>query len=433
MMETEKNMTRRVRHICALCILGGLCMFLTPVSGHTQGWQAHIASYPYSPDSLFAIDKSKQTLFYFRMKQDKSGLDLIRKIPCATGKIRGDKFREGDLKTPEGIYFIQGKKDSGLDYSLYGDLAFTLNFPNPVDQVNGKTGHGIWMHGRGKPIGPFETKGCVALNNEDIHQIRSGVHLKSTPVVISDGFSWNPDSIETVDANNHLIELTRTWADAWDHTSPAFFSFYDQRYFSKKFKRHKQKLFKKYAWIDLFIDQIRCIKGPDYFVTYFKQLYEAPHFFSEGIKRLYWKKNSQGAWKIIGTEWFGTPIDLQEKYQQKVAKNIEVWLEKWRSAWNNSDIDGYATYYSKNARQGNLKGRQAICNHKRLLQKEGKAPEQIVFGVPNIVSDGHTVTVIFTQDYRSQTGYSDKGIKKIKLVRIGDNSWNIISEEWSTL
>lgn len=429
-------MTGRLRHICALCILQWLCLVGAPDFGHTQGWQAHIASYPYSPDSLFAVDKSKQTLFYFRMKRDKSGLDLIRKIPCATGKIKGDKFREGDLKTPEGIYFIQSKKDSGLDYSLYGDLAFTLNFPNPVDQVNGKTGHGIWMHGRGKPIGPFETKGCVALNNKDIHEIRSGVQLKSTPVVISDNFSWNADNLatmETADATNHLIELTRSWADAWDHSSPSFFSFYDTKYFSEQFKRHKQKLFKKYAWIDVLIDEVHGIKGPDYFVTYFKQMYKAPGFSSEGIKRLYWKKNSKGSWKIIGTEWFESSVNLREKYKHKVCENIRPWLEAWRSAWKKSDIDTYMAYYSKNAIQGNLKGRRAIAEHKRLLHKNGKAPEEIILGTPSIAFQRHAVIVTFTQTYRSQTGYSDKGIKRLKLVRTGDDSWTIISEEWSAL
>ena len=427
-------MTGRLCHIYALCIFLGL--LLAPVFGHAQGWQAQIASYPYSPDSLFAVDKSKQTLFYFRMKRDKSGLDLVRKIPCATGKIKGDKFREGDLRTPEGIYFIQSKKDSGLDYSLYGDLAFTLNFPNPVDQVNGKTGHGIWMHGRGKPIGPFETKGCVALNNEDIHEIRSGVHLKSTPVVISDGFSWNPDDIatmETADANNHLIALTRAWADAWDHSSPTFFSFYDTKYFSEQFKRHKQNLFRKYAWIDVVIDDIHCIKGPDYFVTYFKQLYKAPRFSSEGIKRLYWKKSPQGGWKIIGTEWFEAAVDLREKYQQKMLEKIAPWLEAWRSAWNKSDIDAYVAYYSQNALQGNFKGRRAIAERKRVLHTTGKAPEKIVFGTPHIAFQGQTVIVTFTQNYRSKTGYSDKGMKRLKLVRTGDASWNIVSEEWSAL
>ena len=32
--------------------------------------------------------------------------EMIAAYPCTTGKVPGDKFKEGDLKTPTGIYWF---------------------------------------------------------------------------------------------------------------------------------------------------------------------------------------------------------------------------------------------------------------------------------------------------------------------------------------
>ena len=424
-------MTGRIRHIFILYILLALFGQMSILPTYAREWEEHLLSQPFSPDSLVAIDKSRQKLFYFRKNKENKKFNLVSTLPCTTGQAKGDKFKEGDLKTPEGIYFIQGKRDSGLDYRLYGSMAFILNFPNPVDQARGKTGHGIWMHGRGKPIVPYETKGCVALNNQDIQRLQSEIALTSTPVVISDAFSW--EAGKEGDVSTSLIARTREWARAWDKKSSTFFSFYDPEYFSQDFKNRKKKLFSRYAWIDLLIDQIHCIEGPDYCVTYFKQVYMAPGFTSEGTKRLYWKKSSEGVWKIIGSEWFESPVGLERLYDQKVLKNLAPWLEQWRKNWERSDINAYMGCYADNAVQGDLRGRQAIGLHKRELCNKGKGPVHIILGAPSLSRIGNNVRISFVQEYSSQTGYTDRGLKTLDLVRTGEDSWNIVSEIWSSL
>ncbi|WP_462325642.1 L,D-transpeptidase family protein [Desulfoplanes sp.] len=399
-----------------------------------RGGQAHNFSHPFGPDSLFAVDKSTQTLFYFSKNKDSKQLALVRTIPCTTGKVRGDKFREGDLKTPEGIYFIQGKKDRGLNFSLYGDLAFVLNFPNPVDQAKGKTGHGIWMHGRGKPIQPHETKGCVALNNSDIRSLKMDVRVKTTPVVISDAISWNTPPGQNDPTSNQLISLTEHWANAWDEKSPRFFTYYNTEYFSNGFTQRKKRLFERYAWIDVVIDNVRCIEGPEYCVTYFDQLYNAPGFSSEGVKRLYWKKTPQGGWKIIGSEWFEAPTDLHKKYVHKLSTELSTWLEKWRKSWEQGDVQEYASFYTPHAIQGKIRGRSAIAEHKEELVQQGKAPQEILLGTPGISNRGrNTVQVSFLQDYVSVSGYKDKGMKTLTLIRMGEQEWRITREIWKRM
>ncbi|MGX9365038.1 L,D-transpeptidase Cds6 family protein [Desulfoplanes sp. PS50] len=388
---------------------------------------------PHGPDSLFAVDKNRQTMFYFRKNIESNNLDLVREIPCTTGKVLGDKIREGDMKTPEGIYFVQGKKDNGLDFGLYGNLAFVLNFPNPVDKANGKTGHGIWIHGRGKPITPRETNGCVALNNHDIMALQPDVRIKSTPVVISDTLAWSEEFVGNEETSQQLIALTRLWAQSWDKKSPRFFSFYDTEYFSQKFTDHKKRLFIKYKWIDVVIDDIKCIAGEEYSVTYFNQLYIAPGFRSEGVKRLYWKKSSLGEWKIIGSEWFHFSTGLDELYTKALTSDLKTWLENWRTAWQEGNIDRYIEYYAAHAVQGNLQGAEAIGAYKRELVREGKKPTRIVLGSPVVTMGTTSTRITFVQEYSSENGYTDKGIKELVVQRTDEDDWQIVSETWKRL
>lgn len=417
-------------HIALFFIMGIWIVLALPSSCPALGWQTG----PHGPDSLFAVDKSRQTLFYFRKNIESNNLDLVREIPCTTGKVVGDKVREGDMKTPEGIYFVQGKKDQGLDFGLYGDLAFVLNFPNPVDMAKGKTGHGIWIHGRGKPITPHETNGCVALNNNDIKTLQSDIRIKTTPVVIGDTLAWDETSAGHEETSQQLITLTRHWAQAWDKKSPRFFSFYDIEYFSERFIDHKKRLFRQYAFIDVVIGPVSCIAGKEYSVTYFNQLYIAPGFRSEGVKRLYWKKSSLGEWRIIGSEWFHLPTDLEESYTERVTRDLEVWLEQWRIAWLDGDIDRYVEFYAGHAVQGNLKGARAIGAHKQQLVKEGKKPVSIVFASPVITRETTSmVRISFIQEYNAENGYTDRGIKELMLHRTGEDEWKIVSETWKRL
>ena len=68
------------------------------------------------------------------------------KFKIAIGKEKGDKQYEGDNKTPEGIYLLIVLSTVAFP-EKYGPLALPINFPNDFDKDQGKTGHGIWLHG----------------------------------------------------------------------------------------------------------------------------------------------------------------------------------------------------------------------------------------------------------------------------------------------
>ncbi len=304
-------------------------------------WQPTITEHHTAPARLIAVDKSQQRLFLF---EQRSPLEQMRNYICTTGKVAGDKAVEGDLKTPEGVYFVVQRIGSGLDFIKYGNEAYTLNYPNPVDRLRKKTGYGIWIHGRGEPLVPLQTEGCVAMINDDLASLNS-VLLPGTPVTLANALSITPQSAEFNETARILEERVRGWANAWSNRSSDFFAFYDKDAYSlaqgepfSRFQTQKERLFKMLPWIKIALRDIRILQGPGYWVTWFYQEYEAPNLTTNGVRRLYWSRTPGGEFKILGMEWApgmttGTliasaepafpPLELAPRTEEQVARAAE--------------------------------------------------------------------------------------------------------------
>lgn len=91
----------------------------------------------------------------------------------------GQKEREGDGRTPEGIYQLDYQKwDSPTFHS------FHLSYPNEIDLARAKAkgltaGSNIMIHGTSKGVKKKRdwTNGCIALNNTDMAEFRKIVFL----------------------------------------------------------------------------------------------------------------------------------------------------------------------------------------------------------------------------------------------------------------
>jgi murein L,D-transpeptidase YafK len=99
------------------------------------------------------------------------------------GNPVGDKQYEGDKKTPEGIYFINGKNPNSGYWKNLG-----VSYPNRQDVIDAKNlgrpaGGLIKIHGLRNGlgfIGKFHrwfdwTGGCMALTNEDVDELYESV------------------------------------------------------------------------------------------------------------------------------------------------------------------------------------------------------------------------------------------------------------------
>lgn len=404
-----------------------------PALAGEDGWKARLYSHPQGPELILAIDKGEQAFFVL---QQKSPLDLMAQLPCTTGQEPGDKLREGDLRTPEGVYFVGRKLSGGLDFELYGEMAFTLNFPNPVDRIKRKTGHGIWIHGRGTRIVPRETKGCIALNTEDLRAVEKNL-APGIPVIIASDVEWTAEPDGSREAEK-VAQAVQAWAGNWQKRSDEFFALYDSRRFALSegsefyaFKSHKQSIFDSQPWIQVLVDNVTLLPGPDYWVSTFDQFYRTPSLTSQVGKRLYWQKDDQGIWRIVGREYTKPSEDIRPVYLKRVRKEATTMLRDWSEAWLSADLGDYLSHYAQDATQSRRHGVEEISAQKSALWSE-KKPRRIVVGKPEVDLHPMGVEVSFVQEYADTSGYSDKGLKTLVLAP-DDGAWRILSEQWSAL
>ena len=408
-----------------------LLTFVSVPFAVAEGWHVEIRDLENIPHSFAAIDKNKQQLHVLNKH---SPLSVSVTYPCTTGKVPGDKQVEGDLKTPEGVYFV-GRKLTELDFEEYGGVAYTLNYPNPVDRLRQKTGYGIWIHSKGHEIVPRETMGCIALNLPDLEEIGDSL-ISGYPVTVADKVDTNIVRDEQTAATAALLEQqVRLWAKLWSDRSPAMFDLYHGQSYSlaqinetfEQFTAVKRSLFGRLAWIHTIITDVKVLPGPGYWVTWFNQFYRAPNHTTEGIRRLYWQEMN-GKWLIVGMEWSPRDLGLSANYLEVIEPGLTAFLEEWRKAWENADLDGYAGYYADNAVQGKLGGRRAIRDFKKNLWGMKKPAEVSLNGI-RLATSSDGIQADMEQVYRDSSGYSDKGIKTLTLQPSGD-SWVIVREEW---
>ena len=132
------------------------------------------------------VEKSQRQLHVF------SKGELIKTYKISLGREPiGKKEFEGDKKTPEGLYYINGK-NSGSGY--YKNLG--VSYPNVEDikyaeKMKKSPGGQIKIHGLRNGLGWIGrthlffdwTMGCIALTNEDIEELYNCIKI-GTPIEI---------------------------------------------------------------------------------------------------------------------------------------------------------------------------------------------------------------------------------------------------------
>lgn len=147
---------------------------------------------------IAAIDASKSRFYLFENRPTPDGrshLHLIKNNYVSVGVNGIGKYKEGDGKTPIGVYFFQKNLHGRNLPDLYGVGALTLNYPNAIDLMQKKTGSGIWLHGTRSDQyarAPESTDGCVVLANPDMAYLLQLADLRMTPVVIAERLDWIP-------------------------------------------------------------------------------------------------------------------------------------------------------------------------------------------------------------------------------------------------
>ncbi len=136
---------------------------------------------------LVVVDLETSILYQYETAAQQA--NLVRQHYVASGEAGFGKRLEGDLKTPLGIYAIDGYRLDDALPDLYGSGALTLNYPNALDQYLGRTGYGIWLHGvptKQRSRTPYSSEGCVTMSNEHLTRLFHSLDTIGTRVILTD-------------------------------------------------------------------------------------------------------------------------------------------------------------------------------------------------------------------------------------------------------
>jgi murein L,D-transpeptidase YafK len=260
------------------------------------------------------VDTTKSTLYVFENRGGEAR--YIADYYVTIGKNGTDKTKEGDKKTPLGVYHVTGMMSReklaaayGKQSELYGVGALPLSYPNEWDRRQGRDGNGIWLHGV-----PFDTysrpprasDGCVALTNEDFEVIAKYAKPGITPVIIAQGIDWVSPGAEK-DVREQLAQSVEGWRRDWESLdTDKYLTHYAAEFSSGKmdlaqWSDQKRGVNAGKTWIKLKLDKVSYFLYPgrdDLAVVTFDQDYSSSNLTNQMRKRQYWVRE-RGAWRIL--------------------------------------------------------------------------------------------------------------------------------------
>lgn len=261
------------------------------------------------PDQKHAlvVDTLKSRLYLYR--NDNGRPRFVADYYITQGKLGAEKFKEGDKKTPIGVYHVTSSLPRQKVGDFYGTGAFPLNYPNEWDKRNGRSGHGIWLHGTpsdtyARP--PKASDGCVVLSNRDLDDLSRNLQIGLTPVIISSSVEWLSFD-DWARERNALTKQLDQWRIDWESRDPErFLRHYSSRFKSSdqsydEFVRQKRQVNQGKEWIKVGLNNVSMFRNPgkdELVVVTFEQDYRSNNLANQMKKQQYWVREN-GTWKII--------------------------------------------------------------------------------------------------------------------------------------
>lgn len=263
-------------------------------------------------ESALLVDKRNHRLYVYEREADGTPR-LLQDFYVSTGKANGNKKLSGDLRTPEGVYFITRHIPGNKLPDLYGVSAYPMNYPNEWDQHLGKTGYGIWLHGTkaayySRP--PLDSEGCVVLPNIDLTAVAAHLHPGVTPIVVSDNVEWL-ERDAYVALRDEVKEAVEQWRIDWQSGDvERYLSHYDEKFWAKghnikSWQQRKRRVAQGKQWqkvklseLSLFAYPRSAGNGREMMVVNLKQNYDSNNYNSEMGKRIYLVK-AEEKWRVL--------------------------------------------------------------------------------------------------------------------------------------
>ena len=256
---------------------------------------------------VLMVDSRRSRLYVFANVQGRP--KLVADYYATLGKNGVDKAKQGDQKTPLGVYHVTANLPRKKLTDFYGSGAFPINYPNEWDRRQGRGGYGIWLHGVPREVysrPPRASDGCIVLSNPDLEAVGQHVQVGLTPVIIADEIEWS-DAAEVEKERAALAGALEQWRTDWQsRDTDRYLSHYSSRFVSqrqdlKAWGAHKRKVNAGKQWIKVGVSRVAMFRYPrerDFVVVTFDQDYKSSGLSNVMRKRQYWVKEG-ASWKII--------------------------------------------------------------------------------------------------------------------------------------
>ncbi len=277
---------------------------------------------PFYAHHVLVAEKSNHTIYLF--ENNNTYPKLIKTYQIATGKIAGDKKLLGDHRTPEGVYqitdFLPNEellKRYGENGKIYGAGAFVLNYPNPIDAKQNKTGGGIWIHSTNDETRiekGLDSRGCIVMANKDLIALSKSIELNKTYLIVTHDLSYFEKDSWNI-KRNEIDTLVNDWLKAWQTEDlENYISQYHKTEFHDdyrgnltQFREYKRAVFSSFGRPEISFKDTAYFTTVDYVVVNFTQVYKSATIEDSGKKTLYLKRDDLFNWKIVKEIWNKLP------------------------------------------------------------------------------------------------------------------------------
>jgi murein L,D-transpeptidase YafK len=262
---------------------------------------------PAEVEQVILVDLEAFRLYV--LAHENGELRIVSDYYASIGKGGIDKQREGDEKTPVGVYTVTGYLPDERLLDLYGIGAFPISYPNLWDKLRGRTGSGIWIHGTewstySRP--PLSSRGCVSISNEHFEDLRYRVEVGNTPVIVAREIRWvTPREVE--DRRRDLLAVVERWRQDWESLdTDRYLGHYAEDFRSEEMEReefvaHKRRVNSQKSFIRVELGAVGAFEYPgeeDLVMVEFRQVYDSSNYSSLDNKQQFWRRQAEG-WKIV--------------------------------------------------------------------------------------------------------------------------------------
>jgi murein L,D-transpeptidase YafK len=267
----------------------------------------YLLQMPQTQKYALVLDSAKSTLFLF--ENTGGAARYVADYYVTIGKNGLEKLRQGDKRTPIGVYHVVSQLPRDKLGDFYGSGAFPLNYPNEWDRMRGRDGSGIWLHGTPRDTysrPPRASDGCIVLANADLEALARKLQLGSTPVVIADALDWaRPGEVEALKAD--LLISIEHWRSDWEsRDTETYLRHYAVNFSSNdmtlvQWSAQKRQVNASKAWIKVQLSDVSLLLYPgkeEIAVATFDQDYASSNLSNKMKKRQYWIKEG-GKWRIV--------------------------------------------------------------------------------------------------------------------------------------